>query len=53
MQSNERLADDGRHLVDRGGMRPVRVMNRGESQALCLRQPMVSAPRLGPQQTKR
>ena len=53
MQSDERLADNGGHLIDRRGMRPIRVMNRGESQALCLRQPMVSAPRLGPQQTKR
>lgn len=36
MQSDERLADDGRHMIDRGGVRPVRVMNRGKGQALCL-----------------
>lgn len=36
MQCDERIADDGRHMINRAGVRPIRVMNRGKGQALCL-----------------
>jgi hypothetical protein len=36
MQGNERVADDAGHMIDRGRVCPVRIMNRGEGDALCL-----------------
>jgi hypothetical protein len=44
VQRDECITDNGRHLIDRAGVGPIRVMNGGKGQALRLRRQSVNWP---------